>query len=332
MTRSAFHPHPLLRNAHAQTMFAFLVHDRRPLPWEHERLELPDGDFLDLCHLGPPDGPVVCLFHGLEGCVRSHYVGGLARALAARGLRVTFMHFRGCSGEPNRLPRAYHSGETGDIEHLLKILRQRHERHPVMAVGFSLGGNALLKHLGERGGDSPLAAAVAVSPPLRLATAANRIDRGLSRFYQAWLVRRMKASTRARMRRLDNLPVDGKRMERSRSFRDFDDHVTAPLHGFRDADDYYARSSSALWLARIVNPTLILHARDDPFLGPDGVPDGGGTGSGVRFELSERGGHVGFIECGRSGLPARWLERRIPQWLTERREGAAVTSVTAAQP
>lgn len=315
MSPSPFRPHPLLRNAHAQTLFAFLVHDRRPLPWEHERLELPDGDFLDLCHLGPGNGPIVCLFHGLEGCVRSHYVGGLARALAARGFRVTFMHFRGCSGEPNRLPRAYHSGETGDIAHLVAILRQRHGDRPIAATGFSLGGNALLKYLGERGTETPLQAAVAVSPPLRLATAANRIDRGLSRIYQAHLVRRMKISTRARMGRLGTLPVDIELMERSRSFREFDDHVTAPLHGFRDADDYYGRSGSALWLARIEIPTLVLHARDDPFLGPDGVPDAAGVGPGVRFEISEHGGHVGFIAANLAGLPVRWLERRIPAWL-----------------
>lgn len=319
MTVSAFRPHPLLRGAHAQTLFAFLAHRHHPLPWQHERLELPDGDFLDLCHLGPAGRPVVCLFHGLEGCVRSHYVGGLASALVAHGFRVTFMHFRGCSGEPNRLPRAYHSGETGDIGHLVEILRQRHERHALLAVGFSLGGNALLKYLGERGGDSPLRAAVAVSPPLRLATAANRIDRGLSCIYQAYLMHRMKASTRARLRRLGTLPVDPQRMEHSRSFREFDDCVTAPLHGFRDADDYYGRSSSALWLAGIEIPTLVLHACDDPFLGPEGIPDGHGAGPGVQFELSRHGGHVGFIGRNRFGLPVRWLERRIPPWLTEPR-------------
>lgn len=277
MTVSAFRPHPLLRGAHAQTLLAFLAHRRRPLPWRHERLELPDGDFLDLCHLGPAEGPVVCLFHGLEGCVRSHYVGGLASALVAYGFGVTFMHFRGCSGEPNRLPRAYHSGETGDIEYLLEILRQRHDGCPLMAVGFSLGGNALLKHLGERDTDTPLRAAVAVSPPLRLATAANRIDEGLSRIYQAYLMRRMKASTRVRRRQLGDLPIDTARMERSRSFREFDDCVTAPLHGFRDADDYYGRSSSALWLAGVEIPTLVLHARDDPFLGPWAYPKDTGS-------------------------------------------------------
>lgn len=315
MSRAAFRPHPLLRGAHAQTTYPFCIHSRRSPPWEHERLELPDGDFLDLCHLGTGSGPVVCLFHGLEGCVSSHYIPGLARALVARGLRVTFMHFRGCSGEPNRRARAYHSGETGDIATLVSTLRERHRETPLLAAGFSLGGNALLKYLGESGTGAGLDRAVAVSPPFRLAVAASRIDRGYSRIYQWFLLRRMKASTRARAGLLDDLPVDLARMERARSFREFDDAVTAPLHGFRDADDYYGRSSAALWLAGIERPTLVLHARDDPFLGPEGVPTGDGAGPGVRLEISARGGHVGFMECGRLGVPRRWLERRIPQWL-----------------
>ena len=315
MSAAGFRPHPLLRGAHAQTIYPFCIRSRRPPPWEGERLELPDGDFLDLCHLGSGSGPVVCLFHGLEGCVSSHYVPGLARALVARGLRVTFMHFRGCSGEPNRLTRAYHSGDTGDIAALLAALRERHGATPLMAVGFSLGGNALLKYLGETGTRAPLERAVAVSPPFRLAVAANRIDSGLSRLYQWFLLRRMKASTRARARYQGTLPADLERMERARTFRAFDDAVTAPLHGFRDADDYYGRSSAALWLAGIEAPTLVLHARDDPFLGPQGVPSGHGAGPGVRLEISARGGHVGFMERGPLGIPARWLERRIPDWL-----------------
>ena len=314
MSAPGFRPHPLLRGAHAQTLYPFFVRSYRRPPWEHERFELPDGDFLDLCHLGGGPGPIVCVFHGLEGCVTSHYVGGLAGALVERGLRVTFMHFRGCSGEPNRQPRAYHSGETGDIAALLSTLRGRHGDIPLMAVGFSLGGNALLKYLGERGSAALLDRAVAVSPPFRLAVAANRINRGLSRIYRTFLLRRMKHSTRARARHLGDLPVDFERMAAARTFREFDDAVTAPLHGFRDADDYYGRASAALWLAGIEVPTLVLHARDDPFLGPQGVPGGAGVGPGVRLEVSARGGHVGFM-ASRYGLPCRWLERRIPEWL-----------------
>jgi len=310
-----FRPHPLLAGAHAQTLFPFFWRRHRRPAWQPERLELPDGDFVDLCHLGDGDGPRVCLFHGLEGCVDSHYIGGLARRLARAGLRVTFMHFRGCSGVPNRLARAYHSGDTGDIAGLVGVLKQREPGTPLGAVGFSLGANATLRYLAERGDEAAFAAAVAVSPPMRLAVAASRIDRGFSRLYQAYLLDRMKRSTRARAQRLDGLPVDLDRMEASRSFRAFDDCVTAPLHGFRDVDDYYSRSSAAAWLARVRTPALVLHARDDPFLGPDGVPDPAGLPANVTFEVSGRGGHVGFIGMDRWGLPRRWLEQRIPDWL-----------------
>ncbi|MDX1608819.1 MAG: hydrolase [Halofilum sp. (in: g-proteobacteria)] len=317
MSTTGFRPHPLLRGAHAQTLYPFCIRPRWPLPWRRERLELPDGDFVDLRHLGARSGPIVCLFHGLEGCADSHYIAGLTRVLVHRGYRVTCMQFRGCSGEPNRLPRTYHSGDTGDIAFLLDTLRTRHPDRTLTAVGFSLGGNALLKYLGQRGTDVPLRAAAAISVPFRLAVAAGRIDRGLSRRYQAYLLERMKASTRARARRLGGLPIDLERMERARSFREFDDCVTAPLNGFRDVDDYYSRASSSLWLAGIEVPTLVLHARDDPFLGPDGVPLPAGTGPGVRLELSEHGGHVGFIAANRIGWPIRWLHRRIPAWLEE---------------
>jgi len=321
-----FRPHPLLRGAHAQTLFPFFVRRRRRLAWQRERLQLPDGDFVDLCHLGTGDGPRVCLFHGLEGCVDSHYIGGLASRLAERGTRVTFMHFRGCSGTPNRLARSYHSGDTGDIAHLADTLRQREPGTAIGAIGFSLGANALLKYLAEHGRGAAFTAAVAVSPPFRLAMAASRINTGLSRLYQHYLLNRMKGSTRARARALGGLPIDHALMERCRTFRTFDDCVTAPLHGFRDVDDYYSMSSCATWLCRVERPALVLHARDDPFLGPDGVPESAGVPSNVHFEVSDRGGHVGFIGRDRNGLPVRWLERRIPDWLAAQLDGGQVAA------
>lgn len=310
-----FHPHPLLRGPHAQTLFPFFARRRTAPAWESERLELPDGDFLDLCHLGPEAGPRVCLFHGLEGCVESHYVGGLARALAGRGMRVTFMHFRGCSGVPNRRPRAYHSGETGDIGRLAATLRQRDGGDRPAAIGFSLGGNALLKYLGERGRHAEFSAAVAVSPPMRLAVAASRINAGFSRCYQWYLLDRMKRSTRARAQALGSLPINLAAMERSVSFREFDDAVTAPLHGFRNVDHYYSAASAAAWMPGIETETLVIHARDDPFLGPGGLPIAAAMPTCVRLEISDHGGHVGFIAANALGWPWRWLEQRIPRWL-----------------
>lgn len=320
-----FRPAPWLRGPHAQTLAPFLFARRPPLPWRHERLELPDGDFVDLAHLdaepGQPDsgesdpGRRVCLFHGLEGNIRSHYIGGLAAALRARGMAVTLMHMRGCSGEPNRLPRAYHSGDTADMAHLFTTLARREPGSALSAVGFSLSGNALLKYLGERGPESGLARAVAVSVPFDLACAAQRIDQGFSRIYQSYLVRRMKASTHARLTRLGHLPIDHDRLARAVSFLEFDDAVTAPLHGFAGVDDYYTRSSSRPWLPRIETPTLILHARDDPFVGPAAVPTMEEAGPGVRLEISHHGGHVGFIAMDHGLRPYRWLNRRIPGWL-----------------
>lgn len=310
-----FEPPWWLRDPHAQTLAAFLFPPRPALPWRRERLELADGDFLDLAHLDQGNGPRVCLFHGLEGCIDSHYIGGLAAALQARGLRVSFMHLRGCSGEPNRLARAYHSGDTGDIGHFVATLTAREPRVPLAAVGFSLSGNALLKYLGEQGADTPLRAAVAVSVPFDLAVAADRIGRGLSRIYQAYFLRRMKRSARASAARLGHAPFDRRRMEAARSFHAYDDAVTAPLHGFAGADDYYARASARPWLGRIRLPTLILHARDDPFVGRSAIPAAEEVSASVELACSEHGGHVGFVAADGRGRPLRWLDRRIPAWL-----------------
>ena len=317
MTVPPFRPLPLLAGPHRQTLGAWLLGASARPGWMPERLELPDGDFVDLAHLEGDSGVRVCFFHGLEGSIRSHYVGGLAAALQAFGHAVTFLHFRGCSGEPNRLPRAYHSGDTGDIAALLEALGKRHPDETLAAVGFSLGGNALLKYLGERGGDAPLAAAAAVSVPFDLAACARRIDRGFSRLYQRHLVAHMKRSTRSRWHQLGRLPIDPDAMERCRSFRDFDDCVTAPLHGFAGADDYYARASSGPWLTRIRRPTLLVQALDDPFVGPEPVPGPGDVAQCVERAVSERGGHVGFIapDPDRRWRPDRWLERAVPQWL-----------------
>jgi predicted alpha/beta-fold hydrolase len=297
-------------------LFAFACLRPSPPIWTPERLELPDGDFVDLCHFGTGDRARVCLFHGLEGSVRSHYIGGLVRCLVQAGYRVTFMHFRGCSGEPNRLARAYHSGDTGDMGYVTATLQRREPGRALAGVGFSLGGNALLKHLGEWSGASPLSAAVAVSTPFELDACADRIDRGFARVYQRHLVDRMKRSTRARRARVGALPIDADAMARARSLRDFDEHVTAPLHGFADAQDYYDRASAAPWLPWIRIPTCLIQAFDDPLVGPDPVPAPTEVADETARDFSHHGGHVGFVAAGSSGRPQRWLDRRIPDWLT----------------
>jgi len=275
---------------------------------EPERLELPDGDFLDLVWTGSAEGPVVIVLHGLEGSLRSHYAAGLMALLARRGYRAAFLHFRN-TREPNRLPRSYHSGETGDLAHLVGHVTARTGRSAFAAVGYSLGGNVLLKWLGENGADAPLGTAVAVSVPFDLGEAANRMAQGASRLYQWRLVGSLCRSYRRKFARMPSpLTVD---LRRLRTFRQFDDAVTAPLHGFAGVDDYYGRSSSRPFLARIRVPTLLLHSRDDPFMWPHTPPTSGQLSPSVRLELSEHGGHVGFVNGPCPWRPRWWLEERI---------------------
>ena len=315
ITRSRFQPAWWLPGPHLQTLWPALFRPRPALDLVTERLELPDGDFLDIARCRQAAGPRVLILHGLEGSIHSHYAGGLMRALQQAGFAPLFMHFRGCSGEPNRLPRGYHSGETGDLGFLVGWLAAREGAAPAAAVGFSLGGNVLLKWLGEQGPHSPLQAAAAVSVPFRLADAARRMNRGFSRYYQAHLLKHMKRAYRKKFSRIPPpLSVD---IDQMASFRAFDEQVTAPLHGFSGADDYYARSSSRPYLGRIETPTLILHARDDPFMYPETPPGAGELSPAVTLEGSRHGGHVGFVAGRYPWRPRYWLEQRITAWLRE---------------
>lgn len=303
-----------LPGAHAQTLWPFLFHRQPPPTPCWQRLELPDGDFVDLAWFGAENRPVCLLLHGLEGNYRSHYLPGLVHALDAAGWRPLVMHFRGCSGVHNRLPRSYHSGETGDLGYVVDYLRQ-HEYPPALtAVGFSLGGNVLLKYLGERGDASGLDAACAVSVPFDLAAGAARLDRGLSRIYQWWLVRALRGKIRAKFTDMES-PIDLTALDRQRSFRQFDGYVTAPLHDFRDADDYYQRSSSKPFLKSIATPTLLLQAADDPFLEACGRPDATELAPCVQLVLSRHGGHVGFVNGRWPWCANYWLEHRIAAFL-----------------
>lgn len=317
----SFRPAWWLRSPHLQTVWPVAFRRRPRLSLAHERLELPDGDFLDLAWLDPGEGPLVVLLHGLEGGIRSAYAAGMMRALAGAGCGAVLMHFRGCGGAPNRLPRSYHSGETGDLDFVLRALGRRAPGRPLAALGYSLGGNVLLKWLGERGRDAPLAAAAAVSVPFDLHDAAARLERGASRLYQWWLLRRLRAKTRDKAAR-GILPARYGRVGHLESFRAFDEHVTAPLHGFAGADDYYTRSSSRRYLAGIRVPTLVVHAEDDPFMTPRAVPGADELPPAVRLELSAHGGHVGFVAGALPLRPRYWLEARIPPFLAAR-AGAA---------
>ncbi|WP_439860134.1 hydrolase [Pseudomonas sp. MBLB4136] len=322
-----FTPAWWLPGPHLQTLWNPLCRKPASLRRRRERLWLADGDFLDLDWHGPhsASAPLVLVLHGLTGSSDSRYVVGLQLALAAQGWASVALNWRGCSGEPNLLPRGYHSGASEDLAETVRHLRAQRPQAPLYAVGYSLGGNVLLKHLGEAGGDSPLRGAVAVSVPFRLDQCADRIGQGFSRVYQAHFMREMVAYVRSKQRlfadlgqadRLSTLerlgPLDG-----MRTFWDFDGRITAPLHGFSDAQDYYQRSSSRYFLGRIHTPTLIIQAADDPFVFRHSLPEPSELAPGVQFELHAHGGHVGFVD-GSPRRPGYYLERRIPQWLAAR--------------
>jgi uncharacterized protein len=272
------------------------------VPLSRERWETPDGDFIDVDFAGPAGAPRrLVLFHGLEGCSDSHYARSLAAHAGARGWRVALPHFRGCSGEPNRKPRAYHSGDTEEIDWILR----RFEK-PIHAVGVSLGGNALLKWLGERAEDAKalVRRAATVSAPIEIAAAGRALDRGLNRvLYTRHFLATLKPKSLAKLERFPGL-YDAAKVRAARCFRDFDDVVTAPLHGFRDVDHYWSAASSAPWLERIRVPTLVLNARNDPFLPEHALLAATRKAAPcVMLEFPRTGGHAGF--------PHRWLAHRV---------------------
>jgi hypothetical protein len=282
-------------------------------------LELPDGDVTAVDWLTETprtteSSPLLIVLHGLESSAKSTYARQLLHAASERGWRAAVLHFRDCGDYRNRLPRRYHAGETNDIRYFLHKLRTEGHEGPLMAAGYSLGGNVLLKYLGESGADTPLLAAAAVSVPLNLHTSSKALSKGFSIFYQRFLLRRMKKSIRRKFNRY-TAAFDWDRAMKASTFADFDDAVTAPLHGFASKDDYYDRCSSVGFLRSIDRPTLIINALDDPFMTPDVIPGEERLSDSVTLEVSEHGGHVGFIEGGVPWRPLYYLPRRIVEFL-----------------
>ncbi|QXI38240.1 hydrolase [Pseudomonas xantholysinigenes] len=325
---ATFRPATGLSNPHLQTLWGPLWRKLPDLSRQRERLWLADGDFLDLDWHGPhqPDAPLVLVLHGLTGSSHSPYVKGLQQALQAQGWASVAVNWRGCSGEPNLLARSYHSGASEDLAETIRHLRAQRPLAPLYAVGYSLGGNVLLKYLGESGSASQLEAAVAVSVPFRLDQCADRIGQGFSKIYQAHFMREMLAYVQDKQRHFrDQGHHQGlAEIERLgplrnlRTFWDFDGRVTAPLNGFSDAHDYYRRASSRYYLGENRTPTLIIQSSDDPFVFDHSLPNAHELAAGTQFELHSRGGHVGFVD-GSLRNPGYYLERRIPQWLLEGR-------------
>ena len=297
-----------LPGGHLQTICASLLAPPR-VPFARSRWETPDGDFVDVDFAGDQCAQrLLVLFHGLEGCSDSHYARALAAQAAAEGWRVAIPHWRGCSGEPNRKPRAYHSGDSDEVDWILKRFA-----FPVHAVGVSLGGNVLLKWLGERADAARglVRRAAAVSAPVDLAASGRALDRGLNRLvYTRMFLATLKPKSIAKLEAFPGI-YDAARVRSARSFHEFDDLVTAPLHGFCDADDYWSRASSGPLLERVRVPTLVINARNDPFLPEhDLLAATRKAASCVVLEFPRTGGHAGFLA---GAFPGRhsWLPRRL---------------------
>jgi predicted alpha/beta-fold hydrolase len=312
-----------LPGGHAQTLYPLLIKPAAP-PYRRERWETPDNDFIDLdwnevpSHFaGNAAQPLLVLFHGLEGSSHSHYARALMNALSAIGWDGVVVHFRGCSGEPNRLPRAYHSGDSDEIDWILRRLKALHPNRPLYATGVSLGGNALLKWLGERGSEAAMliSAATAISAPLDLTACGHALGRGFNRIYTQHFLNTLKPHSLTKLQRFPGL-FDLRRLRAATSLYEFDDVITAPLHGFAGVDDYWRRASSKPWLHGIRTPTLILNARNDPFMPASALPDATQVSSCVTLDLPLSGGHVGFVS---GHLPGQldWLPQRIMRFLKQ---------------
>lgn len=308
-----------------QTLWPAL-HARRvagpPIAYRRERWDTPDGDFVDVDRLAPdapPGAPLLVLFHGLEGSSRSHYAEAFANWARAQGLGFAVPHFRGCSGELNRAPRAYHSGDFIEVGWLLArfhALQAARGGGPLLAVGVSLGGNALLRWAGEAGGSASqlVAAVAAVCSPLDLAAGAQAIGRGFNRqVYTRVFLRTMKHKAWALLARHPGL-FDAARLHAARDLIAFDDLFTGPLHGFAGADDYYRRASAKPVLPDIRVPALALNARNDPLVPAASLPRAGDVGRHVTLWQPEGGGHVGFCQ-GRAPGHVFWLPRAVGGWL-----------------
>ncbi|MEE8119635.1 MAG: hydrolase [Gammaproteobacteria bacterium] len=314
IARSRFEPAWWSKNRHLQTLLPNFFRQRPSVQTRRERLELPDGDFVDIDWVGGAShGPLVIVLHGLEGSIDSRYAAAILNRIVDNGWRGALLHFRGCSGEPNRLERSYHSGDTGDFDFFLRQIREQDRQFPIGALGYSLGGNVLLKWLGEtKDARQLLTTACAVSVPFQLNLAADAMHRGFARIYETMLLNRLKRSVITKFKD-NNSTFSLPSSQTMKSIRDFDDRVTAPLNGFASAEDYYSRCSSRQFLRSITVPTLILHAKDDPFMTPETVPDAEELSDSVTLELSERGGHVGFVRGTFPFRPHYWLETRIPE-------------------
>ncbi|MEO5694226.1 MAG: hydrolase [Usitatibacter sp.] len=314
-----FKPAPGLRNPHLQTLYASLVATAARPAFRRERWDTPDdGDFVDVDFIDGPEGsPWVHLYHGLEGSSNSPYARALMEYTHLRGWRGSVFHFRGCSGEPNRLARAYHSGDTAEINWSLRRVKRLAGSAPLYVAGISLGGNAFAKWLGERAEEARevVARAAIISAPLDLTAAGDALGRGITRMYALHFLGTLKSGALEKLQRFPGL-YDAAAVRRARTLREFDDVVTAPIHGFRDASDYWYRASAKPHLHDVRVPKLLLNARDDPFLPGMHLPTQREVSTAIRLEFPAHGGHVGFIAAPFPGR-IQWLPQRLMHFFEE---------------
>lgn len=308
-----------LANPHLQTLAPRFIRKKALFEPVWQTLDTPDGDFLDIAwsedidEQSKADKPIFVLFHGLEGCFYSPYANGLMDAFAKQGWLSVMMHFRGCSGKPNKLARAYHSGEVEDARFFLEYLDQTFPDRTKVAVGISLGGNMLANYLAKYNSQPLLNAATIVSAPLDLSACSERIEQGFSKLYKNYLLSSLKKSALQKHHLLKGeLGLSYQNIKRVTRLYEFDDLITAPLHGFKDAEDYYHQCSGIHRLKEITLPTQIIHAKDDPFMTEEVIPKYV-LPDNIDYRLFEQGGHVGFV-TGSALKPRFWLEEALPAY------------------
>ncbi len=320
--QSEFRPAWWLPGPHLPTIYGKLLRRVPPAPVQLERWHTPDGDSLTVARVDPagPDAPMLAIFHGLEGTLRSTYAQALLHEARGQGWGAALLIFRTCDGRVPDAPRMYHSGETSDADFFLRRLAAERPGAPILAVGVSLGANVLLKWLGEQGADAPpgLRAAAAVSTPFDLASGSAHLERGFSRVYVRHFVRQLQAKAARALARAPPRAGGRRRRASARTFWEFDDAFTAPVHGFAGADDYYARSSSLRYLDRIRVPSLLFSAANDPFLPAhvlEEVRQLAERNPALRPEFTPAGGHVGWVG-GSPFAPTYHMEAHVVRWLS----------------
>jgi predicted alpha/beta-fold hydrolase len=309
-----------LPGGHLQTIYARSLARNYPVRYRRERWETPDDDFIDLDWLdhSSDSGRLIVLFHGLEGYAQSHYALSLMAIVGQLGWRGVVPHFRGCSGEDNRLLRSYHSGDSREIDWILRRIKSDNRQSQVYAVGVSLAGNMLLKWLGEEGegASSVVERAIAVSTPVDLVAAAGELDFGIKRIlYAEYFLRTMRPKALAKIA-AHSLSIDPGAVRASLTFRQFDDLYTAPINGFKNAEDYWTCCSGKPWMKLITVPTLLLNAQNDPFLPSTALPSVAEVSDAVTLEFPATGGHVGFVS-GKFPGHLDWLPRRIIKFFSD---------------